>query len=427
MKKVVSFLIGVSFLCVLISTSGLVFAAKPSLTITQQGHWTPGTNELFEKQCKEWGDKNGVDVKVEWVHQDTLPAKVATAAETGVGPDIIVAGGGYFPALYAKALVDVSDLAEELEKEYGGFYPVTAIYGKVGGKWKAVPFWTSVNAVDLRTDLLSQAGLAVPTSDWTWEDLYDIANKIKTATGVYGAGFQVARTRGDGSIFAYSVLWDYGGQEVKVDGRTVAIDSPGTRSALNFVKKLYKIMPPGVAGWDDGANNRAFLGGEIAMTGNSASIYWAAKKDKPEIFENMTHVIYPAGTASQALWGLVALVGIFDYCKYPDLAKDLIRYIYQPDNMVPWLKTGLATIMPTVRAYGEVHPMWREDPNLFAFVQSLGILRHIGWPGPVTSQAQEVFADWVVVDIIGKVAVLGIPVEKAVRDAVVEMEKIYAR
>ena len=58
------------------------------------------------------------------------------------------------------------------------------------------------------------------------------------------------------------------------------IDSPETVKALEYVKEIYGTFVPGTLSWLDPNNNKAFLDGQISLTNNGISIYYAAKTSK---------------------------------------------------------------------------------------------------------------------------------------------------
>ena len=73
-------------------------------------------------------------------------------------------------------------------------------------------------------------------------------------------------------------LWTHNGQVVDKNDKVI-INSPETVKALEYAKKLYDYMIPGMASWNDASNNKAFLAEEIHWTNNGISIYVAAKKN----------------------------------------------------------------------------------------------------------------------------------------------------
>lgn len=81
-------------------------------------------------------------------------------------------------------------------------------------------------------------------------------------------------------------MWAFGAKIADENG-VVAIDSPETRRAFEFVKELYeKTMTPEVLGWDNAGNNRFMLAGVGAWTLNPISIYVIGMRDFPDLAAN---------------------------------------------------------------------------------------------------------------------------------------------
>ena len=395
-------------------------SAQPKLTMTIRGLFTPVTDEILKQQVQEWATKKGATVDVEFVSLDNLGAKASSAAETGVGPDII-----YFPifgpSLYADKLVDMDDLASELGSKHGGWLDIGKTTAMVGGKWKAIPHYISAQAIIYRRDVIQEVlGEKVPD---TWEELLQLGKKLRPLN--HYAGFALGHATGDANNFVYSLLWSFGMKEVEKDGKTIALNSPETRKGLEYMARLYKeAMPPAVVGWDDSSNNRMWLAGLLAMTGGSGSIYWQTKKDAPALRPNTMHTLWPRGPAGRAAYAEMWFLGIFKYSKNQELAKDLIRYLMDKEQYSKWLESGDGNMTPLLSYYSTL-PMWTKDPNLKPFIEHPKYARAIGWPGPVTRAAAEVNAKFIMVDMAAKVA-RGTPVQKAIDEAVAEMKKIYA-
>src|SRR3989454_12080244 len=87
-------------------------------------------------------------------------------------------------------------------------------------------------------------------------------------------------------------------------------------------------MIPGGEGWLDPNNNRAFLAGEVPLTNNGISIYFAAKNDFPEIAADMNHAVYPQGSAGRPTeLHLFSPAVLFKYTKYPNATEEVLRII----------------------------------------------------------------------------------------------------
>ena len=54
-------------------------------------HWVPGANKTLDKICKEWGEKNKVDVHIDYITSQGEKDKLTAAAEAqaGTGHDIM--------------------------------------------------------------------------------------------------------------------------------------------------------------------------------------------------------------------------------------------------------------------------------------------------------------------------------------------------
>ncbi len=97
-----------------------------TLRILQWSHFIPAYDAWFDnKFTKEWGDKNGVKVRVDHIPHLELPARMAAEYAAGAGHDIIMNGSSILTRLYYKSLADVSD-----------------VYG-AGGNLKAPDTWSS--------------------------------------------------------------------------------------------------------------------------------------------------------------------------------------------------------------------------------------------------------------------------------------------
>ena len=83
----------------------------------------------------------------------------------------------------------------------------------------------------------------------------------------------------------------------------VVINSPETIAALEYGKQLYETFIPGTLSWLDPNNNKAFLDGQLFLTANGISIYYAAKTSPDpklqEMAKDIQHAAFP-GRASTA-------------------------------------------------------------------------------------------------------------------------------
>ena len=106
------------------------------------------------------------------------------------------------------------------------------------------------------------------------------------------------------------------------DGKVV-INSPETRAAIEYAKELYETFIPGTESWLDVNNNRAFLAGEVSLTANGISLYYAATKDPTlaEIAEDIRTTNLPIGPVGQSVeLHQTTSISIFNHTQYPKAA-----------------------------------------------------------------------------------------------------------
>src|SRR5207245_8672736 len=77
-----------------------------TLRILQWSHFIPAYDAWFDNVfVKEWGEKNGVKVRVDHIPHLELPARMAAEFAAGAGHDIIQNGSPILTRLYYKRLV----------------------------------------------------------------------------------------------------------------------------------------------------------------------------------------------------------------------------------------------------------------------------------------------------------------------------------
>ncbi len=101
------------------------------------GPWSflPELDTVIDAFANDWAKQNNVTMTFERDAQ-ALP-KIQTAIETKGGANIIQYSSP--PAIFSKALTDVSDIAEDIGREGGGYLPAGPYQMVFDGKWLGVP------------------------------------------------------------------------------------------------------------------------------------------------------------------------------------------------------------------------------------------------------------------------------------------------
>ncbi len=407
------------FAVAVLSLTGPAPGQAPRIGITVSAWFIPPANDLLKEIVAEWAKQKNVSAEVEFVSEGDLVPKFTTAAEAGAGPDIIQVASLH-AHLYAAKLVDMGDIVTPLESKYGPLAQIAKDAAMVGGQWRAVPWYATPQVLTYREDVLKEIGEKPPD---TWDDALRIGRKLKGKGTPWGEA--LGHCPVDCITTAYSILWAHGAKEVEADGKTIALKSPETVKALEFIKRAYdEAWPPGVVGWDNASNNRAFLGGQLGMTINAGTIWFAAKKQAPAIAPNINHAPIPRGPAGRAIPFWPTSLAVFGHSKQQALAKDLVRYITDGPQFARWLeKTEGAGGSPLA---GMMKLEKGRDPKLRVVGEVIQYGRLPGWPGPPTRESAEVHAKFVLVDMAQNV-VKGMAIPQAIDQAVAEMRRIYGQ
>src|SRR5205085_5485013 len=314
--------------------------SSAEVTLLQWNHFIPTADPFFKQQAADWGKQTGVNMTVETINANDLVPRFTASIQGQSGPSI--SQMQYLaPHSFAEGLYDLSDLANEIQPNFGKFYDQVNTSASVEGKYRAVPYAIFGNAEVYRKDYFQQAGAKVPE---TWDDFHDAVKKCAAISKPIGQTF--AQTFGDAPTFFYPLMWSYGGKEVQDDGKTIAINSKETIEAVKFAKAIWDDgLGHRAASWDDSGNNTAFLADELSSTLNGASIYFVGAgldgKNAPKPWaDQMDHFLPPKGPAAQFGWFTAFTHGIPTYVKGKDAdaSKELLRYIYDPKQFDAWFE-----------------------------------------------------------------------------------------
>jgi multiple sugar transport system substrate-binding protein len=403
------------------------FAQGTKLHITRWVDFIPACDVELKRQAGEASKALGAEVQFEFINANDLQPRITAAIQSHSGPDIVHMLHNW-PHLYENGLLEVSDLAEWQSKEQGGFYAQSEAYTKVGSRFMALPHSIVPGLTAYRKSWFDEVGATTPPK--TYEDYRQVGMKLKKKG--HPLGQTLGHTFGDAPAWAYPLLWNFGGMETDKGGKT-ALDSKGSVEAVKFMTAFWKdACDEGGLAWDDTNNNRAFLAGEISGTLNGASIYIAAKRgqekikdDKGEpLVRDIQHMRLPAGPAGSWSYHTAFAHGVMKYTKNPKLAKDFLKWFHGAGPYGKWFEVAEGFSIGATKQW-ERHPLWNTiDEPMKGFKTAADNSRVIGFAGPPSAKATEVYSKYVIIDMFAK-GVQGMKAEDAVKWAAGELKKIY--
>jgi len=393
------------------------------LRVLRWKRFVQGDEDLWTANTKKFSDATGIVVRVDNENWEDIRPKAAVAANIGNGPDIILSTNDDSHQ-YPDKLLDVSDVCEYLGKKYGPWYTSALAYGRSGNRWIAVPLGSGGNCMNYRESHLKAAGFK--------EFPKDIADFLKLCQALKKngtpPGFALGNATGDANGWCHWLMWAFGGRMVDEKNK-VAINSKETAAALEFAREMYPTLVPGTLSWLDPNNNKAFLSGEISLTNNGISIYYAAKNSPDPklkaLAADIQHANFPIGPVGHPTESALFFTSvIFKYTKYPNAAKEYLRFMMEREQYEPWQKAAYGFVTQPLTAY-ESNPVWTEDPKNTPFKSSCKNMLPNGFAGKLGTSSAACMADFIVVNMVAEAAT-GTSPQEAMRKAERRAKRYYS-
>ena len=300
-------------------------------------HWVPGANGALTQLCNEWAAKEKVEITLDFITSQGNKNLLTIAAESQArsGHDIL-AFPTWQPADQVKNLEPVDDIMTELIKQNGNVNGTVEYLGKSGGKWIAIPATagSQIKGPCTRIDLLKQhagidiqamypAGGAPKADAWNMDAFLAAAVKCHKAGVAFGIG--LGQTS-DSVDTAGAIFQSFGATLVDAKGN-ITVKSDATRQVLDFYKRLVAVLPADVTAWDDASNNKWIVSGRGALIMNPPSAWAVAKRDAPQIAEQLWTHGMPSGPKGRFAPFLPYFWGTWNFSKNKSAAKSLLMHI----------------------------------------------------------------------------------------------------
>jgi ABC-type glycerol-3-phosphate transport system substrate-binding protein len=320
----------------------------------------PNTVTLFQAIIAEY-EAEHPDVRIDLVltahgsEEERLITANAVGAElgiVGIHPEFLI---DYVAAGYLLELDEVIDGIGRDKFKTGAVL-------STGGHDYAMGYAAGNNATMwVRTDLLEEAGLEIPTN---YDELLAAAKAMTKDTDgdgdidIYGYGAPAA-ANGATWLRFNNFVWQNCGEYFDKQGN-LAFDNPNVLEALKKYVALLEYAPPDVAGWSWFDGIIAMTAGTVAMHPYGGRLGYNIWRDKPELRENITVAWGPYGD-------VVAGEGGYDYnavsanVRWPDEARDFLRFFYSGDRLARFNMTVPGHLIPPTQEIQEAM-LAMEDP-----------------------------------------------------------------
>ena len=120
--------------------------------------------------------------------------------------------------------------------------------------------------------------------------------------------------------------------------------------------------------------------------------------------EDIYHARMPIGPVGRPTErALIVNPMIFTHTKYPNAAKEYLRFMMEEQQYLPWLTASIGYWNHPLQAYDKA-PIWTDDPKHTPYQHVLSDAIWDGYKGSVGEASAAVTADFVVVQMVASVA-----------------------
>lgn len=350
MKKLLAILVALTL--ALAGISAVAEEEKVTLSFLRIG------NDEAERAFWQWAieafEKENADVRIAYEEApigESMDTVLNTRFASGEGVDLI--GHGILSVAQRVEANQYMAIDEYFDSWEGkdDIMPSVLANGTYNGHVYGLGYSVTPYVFAYRSDLLEEAGIAVPT---TWDELADAARELtkKNESGeVEFAGFCYPQTGGnlvELDVFVYG----NGGQYI-VDGEPVFADNEAVAGALSFLRELI----PDVSLTYSSSEVNPFVSGSAAMTLiNNAALTTMLKN--PE-YEGKVGIALPPNNGVKASFCGCNMLFIGTKCQNPDAAFRFISFVLSKEATlkraemvkIPVIRTSL------VEAYAAMDPM----------------------------------------------------------------------
>ena len=206
--------------------------------------WDANQQEGLQKIADKWSEKSGVNVKIEVVDWDNYWTLLSAGARGGEMPDVFWTHSNTVQMYMENdLLLDLTGYVQKDGVDMSKYYPgIVELYTRSDGNIYALPKDHDTIALLYNKAIFDQYGVAYPTDDWTWEDMYNAAKAI--TEGSNGSVYGMAMNTSNNQDGWYNLVYDFGGEVITADHKGTTIASEGGKAGMEMVRRLLSVGAP---------------------------------------------------------------------------------------------------------------------------------------------------------------------------------------
>jgi multiple sugar transport system substrate-binding protein len=368
--------------------------------------YTGAEAKAFAHLAAEYAAEHpGTNVSSLYVNNDDTLQKVLTAVRGGSLPDVAYLYGSWAPNVaQIPKVVNLTNVVSRPGVNWNDFWVGERDVATVNGQVIGIPALVDNLAVVYNKTLFAQAGLPVPTANWTWSQFVSDAQKLtKPASKQFGTAYVTPGT--EDTVWHWeALLWEAGGQLLAPGNKKAAFDSAAGLKSLTTLRTMAVTDHSMYLDPTDSAYGNLFNSGKIGMLVTGP---WDLSSFPNAHYGVQVMPSYPGtGGGHQTISGPDNWVIFNNGAGRVATAEKFLLWLTAPAQVRYFsLATGDLPIRQSVaNSAGFSQAMDKALPGVDTFIANLGNVRQARPQIPTYPKISQVLGTMVVSVLLGKTA-----------------------
>ena len=402
---------------------------KGNLSIIQWVHFVPSYDVWFDNTwCKQWGERNDVQVNVEHINNTLLDTRAAAEVAAQSGHDLFM---NLHPmAVYEDQVINHASIVHEIERKVGpyGALGKASTYNPKTNKYFAISDNYVPDPTVWRHDLWNDVG----ESPATWDHVMAAAPKLKAHGHPIGIGQSQEL---DSNMALIAFLMCFGGF-IQDEHNMPTLYSKKTIQGVQFMADLYKRgEAAAIFGWNPASNNAYLYSGTASMILNAISATRTPESLHLPFSDNLW--IWPITAGPYGRLGLEHVMGCYNIWKFAQNKANAEQFV--ADLCINYKQATLASELynfpsfPGAFPFDQIRKVAAADPHKpagkYTILPTIAekYTHNIGYPGTTNAAIDEIFSKYLIPQMFAQVSQGKLSAHDSVRDTMSAVKDIYAK
>lgn len=359
--------------------------------------WDDNQAKGLQKILDDFTEETGIKAETGVVKWDEYWTMLDAGARGGTLPDVFWMHSNEAERYMTNGLLlDLTDEIESSDKIDLANYPedIVELYNN-DNKQYAVPKDVDTIALWYNKKMFDEAGVAYPTAEWTWDDVFEAAKKL---TKEDGSQYGLAMRNDNNQAGYYNMIYDNNGYIISEDKKKSGWDDRKTVEAMEMLESWIRAgVMPSLETMSENGEDVLFQSGKIAMT-FQGSWMLAYFKENEYTAENCDCVELPRNAETGKRVSIYNGLGWAAAAngEHTEEAWKLIEYLGSKEAQLKQAELGV-----TMSAYKGTSDAWANsaDFNLKAYLNMMDdmVIRPyskttVAWENKANEILKEVYA-----------------------------------